>query len=129
VRQGEFVYDSGALIAIDKRGADVLQRHERRVGRGNRIIVPAPAAAQAIRQPRRQARLMLTLRGCRIVAFDEESAGPVGTLLADAGQTDVVDAFVVMTAAKSEAAIVTTDAGDMRHMLDILGVDLPVLAP
>ena len=126
---GEFVYDSGALIAIDKRDAGALARHERRIGRGNRIVVPAPAAAQAVRDPARQARLMLTLRGCRIVPFGEEAVSPVGRLLARASGNDVVDAFVVLTAASSKAAIVTTDEDDIRHLLDTLGADLAVLAP
>lgn len=129
MREREFVYDSGALIAIDKRDGGAVLRHQRRVGRGNRIVVPAPAAAQAVRAPQRQARLMLTLRGCRVVPFDREAVDRVGILLADAGRSDVIDAFVALTAAKTEAAVVTSDADDIRHLLDTLGMQLPVLAP
>lgn len=124
----QYVYDSGALIAIERPGK-ALQDHERRIGRGNQILVPAPVAAQVVREPRRQARLMLTLRGCRIVPFVKEDAAPVGMLLGRAGTCDVVDGFVVLTAAKSEAAIVSSDSDDMEHLLDTLGVRLPVLNP
>lgn len=124
-----FVYDSGALIAIDKRDAGALRRHEQRIGRGNRVVVPAPAAAQAVREPRRQARLMAALKGCDVVPFGKASVRPVGLLLAGAAKADVVDAFVVLTAAETDAAVVTTDAGDIKHLLDTLGVRLPVLAP
>jgi hypothetical protein len=123
------VYDCGALIAIDNRDAGVLQRHERRIGRGNRVIVPAPAAAQAVREPQRQARLMLALKGCDVMPFGKDSVNMAGVLLAGAGRSDVVDAFVVLAAARTEAAVVTTDGDDIRHLLDTLGVRLPVLAP
>lgn len=124
-----FVYDSGALTAIDKRDAGALQRHERRIRRGNRVIVPAPAAAQAVRAPQRQAPLMFALRGCELMPFGEDSVKPVGVLLAGAHTSDVAGAFVALTAASTEAAVVTSDGDDIRHLLDTLGVRLPVLPP
>lgn len=39
-----------------------------------------------------------------------------------------MDAFVVLTAARLEAGIFTSDMTDIRHLVDTLGVDLPVLA-
>jgi predicted nucleic acid-binding protein len=72
---------------------------------------------------------MLALRTCDVVPFGEEDATPVGRLLAGAGTADVVDGFVALTAAKVGAAVVTSDRGDIRHLLDALGVRLPVLAP
>jgi hypothetical protein len=125
-----FVYDSGALIAIDKRHPQAVTKHEARLARGNRILVPAPVAAQVVRQPSRQARLVLTLRGCAIVPFQKEHVFPVGTLLAEAGTSDVVDGFVVLTAAKAELpVVVTSDADDIRRLVDALGMRIPVLEP
>jgi predicted nucleic acid-binding protein len=123
------VYDSGALIAMDKRGATSLRRHQMRLDRGHHVIVPAPVAAQVARDPRRQARLMLALRGCDVVPFEPDQVTPVGTLLAGAGTSDVVDGFVAITAAAIGAAVVTTDVGDITHLLKTLGIRLPVLAP
>jgi predicted nucleic acid-binding protein len=124
-----YVYDSGALIAIDKRDAAALRHHESRLGRGHEVIVPAPVAAQVVRDPRRQARLMLTLRGCDVVPFRSGQVTPIGTLLAGAGTSDVIDGLVAITAAQAEAAVVTTDAGDITHLLQTLGVRVPVLPP
>ena len=53
----------------------------------------------------------------------------MGTLLAGAGTSDVIDGLVAVTAAQAEAAVVTTDAGDITHLLTTLGVRLPVLPP
>ena len=96
---------------------------------GHHIIVPAPVAAQVVRDPRRQARLILTLRGCEIVPFEEDDVFPVGQLLAGSGTADVVDGLVALTAVKANAAIVTSDTDDMAHLLGTLGVRLPVLRP
>jgi predicted nucleic acid-binding protein len=124
-----YVYDSGALMAIGKRDAAALRRHETRLQELDQVIVPAPVAAQVVRDPRRQARLMLTLRGCDIVPFAASQVTPVGALLAGAGTSDVVDGVVAVTAAEAEAAVVTTDAADIAHLLKTLGVRVPVLAP
>ena len=123
------MYDSGALIAIDKREAAALRRHEARLGRGHHVIVPAPVAAQVVRDPRRQARLTFALRGCDVVPFAPDHVMPVGALLAGAGTSDVVDGLVAITAAQAGAAVVTTDAGGIEHLLKTLGVRVAVLAP
>ena len=126
----EFVYDSGALIAIESRhDRKQLDRHEQRLALGNHIIVPAPVAAQVVRNPARQARLMLTLRGCEVVPFEEDDVSPVGKLLASSGTSDVVDGLVALTAARATAAIVTSDPADLTRLLHTLGVDLPVRTP
>ncbi len=125
----DYVYDSGALIAIDGRtDARALERHAGLLAERHHIIVPAPVAAQVVRDPRRQARLMLTLRGCEIVPFEEVHVSPVGKLLARSGTSDVVDGFVALTAAEAGAGVFTSDPDDIAHLLATLGVHLPVLA-
>ena len=123
------MYDAGALVAIDKRRDDALERHQIRLAGGDRIIVPAPVAAQVVRDPRRQARLMLTLRSCDLMPFGEDDVAPVGRLLAGAGTADVIDGFVALTAAQFGSAVVTSDGDDIRHLLKMLGVRLAVVAP
>ena len=124
------VYDTGALIAIDRRRDDLsLRRHQRRITHRERVIVPAPVAAQVIRDPRRQARLMLVLQSCDVIAFQEEHAASVGRPLALSGTTDVVDGFVAIKTVETGAAVVTSDPDDIQRLLNTLGADLPVLKP
>ena len=123
------MYDAGALVAIDKRRDDALERHQIRLAGGDRIIVPAPVAAQVVRDPRRLARLMFTLRSCDLMPFGEDDVAPVGRLLAGAGTADVIDGFVALTAAQFGSAVVTSDGDDIRHLLKMLGVRLAVVAP
>lgn len=123
----QVVYDSGALIAIDRRNDLSLRRHQRRIVQRDRIMVPAPVAAQVIRDPGRQARLMLTLQSCAIVPFRADDAGPVGKLLALTGTSDVVDGLVALTAARDGATVVTSDPDDISRLLRAIGVRVPVL--
>ena len=71
------------------------------------IMVPAPVAARVVRDPQRQARLMLTLRSCDIVPFEPEPRWAGRTTLASSGTSDVVDGFVAVKAAEM--------ARDSRH--------------
>src|SRR5690349_8349425 len=96
-----FVYDSGALVAIDRRQFDALRRHQDRIRQGHRIVVPAPVAAQVVRDPQRQVRLMQLLVGGDVAPFGRDDVSDVGRLLAKAGTADVVDGFVAVTAARS----------------------------
>jgi hypothetical protein len=86
-------------------------------------------AAQVVHSPHRQARLMSTLQGCRTVPFERKHVGPVGMLLAESGTSDAIDAFVAVAAAEADAAVVTSDADDLRHLLGVLGTRLAVLPP
>ena len=122
------VYDSGALIAIsDRRNWPAFKRHGDRITRGVKILVPAVVAAQVVRRPATQARLMRALRGCDIVSFTAEHHVPIGQLLASSETADVVDAFVALVAARTTAGIVSGDARDLGRLLSCLGVRLPIL--
>jgi len=124
----QYVYDAGMLIALDGSVRKPFDRHMGFLATGVRIIVPAVVAAQAVRAPARQARLMRVLGGSEIEPFTQEHHVQVGRLLAAAGTCDVVDAFVALLAARNEAGIFTSDVGDITHLVRTLGVELPVLA-
>jgi len=127
--QETVVYDSGALITIgDVRNPAAFDRHRDRIGRGLRILVPAVVAAQVVRRPATQARLMRALRGCEVVPFTSDHHRPVGQLLASSGTADVVDAFVALLAAWDRALVISADPDDINHLLDCLGVRRRVLA-
>lgn len=126
---GHVVYDSGALIAIDSGSELWFRRHLNRISTRERVIVPAPVAAEVVRDPQRQARLVLTLQSCNIVPFEASRTAPVGRLLARSGTADVVDGFVALKAAEADAVVITSDQGDIRRLLDTLGANLEVLKP
>jgi predicted nucleic acid-binding protein len=126
----KYVYDRGALIAIERsRDSTQVTSHEERLAASDQIIVPAPVAAQVVRRPARQARLMLTLRSCEVIPFSDADVSPVGELLARSGTADVVDGFVALTAALERAAVITSDPDDIGLLLGTMGVRLPVLKP
>jgi hypothetical protein len=123
-----YVYDSGALIAIGNRQNRVAsEQHDRRIGRGVKILVPTVVAAQVVRKPATQAPLMLALRGCSLIPFTASHHVPVGELLAASGTSDVVDAFVALLAAREQAGVVSSDPDDIGRLLSCLGVRRPIL--
>lgn len=125
-----YVYDSGALIAIDRsHDNEQVRSHQKRLAGGDHIMVPAPVAAQVVRDSRRQAVLMLTLRSCEIVPFEADDVTPVGELLARSGTADVVDGIVALKAAETGAVVITSDPDDITRLLNSLGALLPVMKP
>ena len=112
------VLDTGALIALDRNDRAVWSAL-RAARAGDAIVVPATVIAQAWRDGRRQARLVLALRGCAVASFDER-ARAVGELLGLAGTRDVVDAHVAIVAAHADA-VYTSDPDDIAQLLRVLG--------
>lgn len=83
-------------------------------------LTTAPVVAQVSRSAR-QAPLRRLLAGCRIVPFAADEAHAVGTLLARARTSDVVDAHVALVAeAADAAAILTSDADDLARLSSAL---------
>lgn len=109
------VYDAGLLIAADRNVRDVWADHRARLEMGVVPTTTAPVIAQVIRSPR-QVQLRRLLRGCDIVGFDPSQADQVGSLLASAELSDVVDAHVVLTAAKTESMVLTSDVEDLERL-------------
>lgn len=111
-------FDAGGLIALDRNDRRVLTLVARAQERGLRITIPAPALAQAIRNPVKQARLSRLIRqiDTDLIALDGPDATAVGLLLARTGTADVVDAHVVICARRAKQAVLTSDAGDLRRI-------------
>lgn len=119
------VYDTGALVAGERSNRQMWALHEAALRRGIAPTVPAAALAKAWRGGP-QARLSQMLRGCSVVAMDEPIARTAGRLCSATGTSEVVDASVVATASSRRAAIVTSDPGDLRHLLSAAHVDGPI---
>ena len=109
------VYDAGVLIAADRNDRQAWADHRARLEAGLVPVTTAPVVAQVSRSPR-QAQLRRFLRGCDVVAFESAQAHVVGALLAKSATTDIVDAHVAVTAARSGAVVITSDPDDLRTL-------------
>ena len=109
--------DAGALIDIERQGRDALRLANRARQRQQTITVPAGVLAQVWRGPR-SARLAQFLHGCVVEPLTETNAKRVGELLARSGASDAIDASVVVSAASRGDAIVTSDPGDIRRLVE-----------
>jgi hypothetical protein len=113
------VYDAGALIAAERNDRRVWAEHRARLEAGIVPLTTAPVVAQASRSPR-QAQLRRFLAGCDVTEFEGAEAHTVGTLLARAAMSDVVDAHVVLTAFRHRRAVLTSDPHDLRALSEQL---------
>jgi predicted nucleic acid-binding protein len=111
-------FDAGGLVALDRGDRRVLALLARVVERGLRVTIPAPALAQAIRHPARQARLSRLVRQAStdLVALDGPDATLTGLLLAATRTRDIADAHVVVCARRAGQLVITSDAHDLRRL-------------
>ena len=112
------VFDTGALIALDRRSREVAAIVDE-ARRGNaRISIPAGCVGQAWRDPARQARLasLLRLANVDVVSLDDAEARRVGLLLAARRGRDVVDAHLAIVASRLRQTVVTSDPDDIARL-------------
>ncbi|MGZ4103972.1 MAG: PIN domain-containing protein [Actinomycetota bacterium] len=107
--------DSGALIAAQRNERRIWNLLRETVAQGVVVSVPAAALAQVWRGSP-SARLAQVLGNSEVVPIDEVLAKRTGELLAVSKTSDVADASVVVTAARTSATIVTSDPDDMRRL-------------
>ncbi|MDX2178559.1 MAG: PIN domain-containing protein [Bryobacteraceae bacterium] len=113
-----FVYDAAVLIAADRNERRVWDEHKARLEFGAIPLVPAPVVAQVSRSTR-QALLRRFLAGCKIVALGESEAHEAGRLMGIAETSDVVDAVVVIVAARHKAVVLTGDRADIERLASV----------
>lgn len=121
---GGVTLDAGPLLKLDRSDRRVAVLLARAEERGDRVLVPAAALAQAMRDPARQARLSRLLRQPRTttVPLDRVDATSVGRLLAVSGTSDVADAHVVVCARRAGTGVVTSDPDDLRGLDPTLAI-------
>jgi len=119
------VYDTGALIAAERRSRRLWVLHDEALAAGITPIVPVVVLAQAWRGGP-QAELSRLLKGCHIQADDEAIGRAAGVACAVAGTSDVVDAIVVVTALHHGAVMFTSDPEDLTYLADALSKKLTV---
>jgi predicted nucleic acid-binding protein len=117
------VYDTGALLAAERRNPDFLALHDEATAARIRPIVPVVVLAQAWRGgPEHQ--ISRVLRACDILHDDAATGRAAGVACAASGTADVVDAIVIVTAVRYQAAVVTSDPGDLARLADSIGVKI-----
>jgi hypothetical protein len=119
------VYDTGALLAAERGARTMWAMHAAILGEDLSPLVPTGVLAQAWRGGP-QANLSRLLAGCTVVPLDERHARASGTLCGRAGTADVVDAFVVVVAQLVDAAVVSSDPGDLRRLIEAAGVSVRI---
>jgi predicted nucleic acid-binding protein len=117
------VYDTGALLAAERRNPDFLALHDELTAARIRPIVPVVVLAQAWRGgPQHQ--ISRILKACDIAPDDERIGRAAGMACAAAGTADVVDAIVVATAVRHQAPVVTSDPDDLTRIADAIGMKI-----
>ena len=111
-----YVYDAGALLAIDNNDRRMWVIHHLAIEEGRRLLVPAVVVAQAWRDARRQVQLGRFLHSCEIIPVGLELAKAAGVLCGKAGTRDVVDATVVAVALSYGAIVFTSDPDDITQL-------------
>jgi len=112
------VFDAGGLIALERNDRRVFSILDTALEDGDRIIVPATALAQVIRNPARQVRLwrMIQFGKTEVIPLDGSQAQAVGALLARTSTSDITDAHVVICAQTAGYAIVTSDPLALKRL-------------
>lgn len=115
------VFDAGAFIAVERADRTVLALLAREHLAGRTPVTHGGVVGQVWRGRARQARVGRLLAGVVVVALDEELGRAAGTLLAQAGASDVIDAAVVLLAADGDE-ILTSDPHDLAVLAAATGV-------
>jgi hypothetical protein len=116
-----YVYDAGALIAIDSNDRRMWAIHHLALEEGREVYIPAPVVSQAWRDGRRQNSLGRLLRTCTVEPTGLETAKAAGVLCGAAGSADVVDATVMVMALARLAIIYTSDPEDLAKLAQASG--------
>jgi predicted nucleic acid-binding protein len=109
-------FDTGVLVALERRDARAWAWMRRATERGVAPLVSAAALAEAWRG-RRQTWLAAALRGCQVVPVSESLARAAGVACGATGAT-TLDAVIAATAAVRGAILLTADVGDMHALAD-----------
>jgi hypothetical protein len=121
------VLDSGALIAIERldRGVIALIKRERLAGRAP--VTHGGVIGQVWRGGTgRQANLARLLPGIEILPLDDALGRRAGVLMGSAQTSDVIDAAVALLAGDTDE-IVTTDAEDLRPLVEATGKHVEIV--
>lgn len=117
-RVNGIVFDAGGLIALKRNDRRVFSILDTALEDGDRIVVPATALAEVIRNPARQVRLwrLIQFDKTEVIPLDGSQAQAVGALLARTSTADITDAHVVICAQTAGYAVITSDPLDLKRL-------------
>jgi len=107
-------FDTGALIALERRGQRIRKVLERATEQKVRITVPAAVVTEWWRS-RNDVR-QLILAGVRVEPLSESLAKVAGEALAAVKGATVVDAIVMASAAQRGDVVYTADVADLAKL-------------
>src|SRR6187402_2580747 len=107
-------FDTGALIALERRGQRARKVLERATEQKIRITVPAPVVTEWWRG-RNDVRERI-LAGLRIEPLSDSLAKIAGEALAATRGATAIDAIVMASAAQRGDVVYTTDVSDLERL-------------
>lgn len=120
------VLDSGAFVAIDKMDRKVAAMLRVLQARRIPLLTSSAVVAQVWRDGRKQAALARVLAGIEARALGPRDDTATGELLARAKRNDVIDAHVALLVNDGDQ-LLTSDPGDLAHLLDARDVDATIV--
>lgn len=110
-------FDTGALVAIERRNRGMLAFMTTALGSGARITVPSAVVAEWWRGQRGPAARILD--AVIIEPLSPSLAKLVGETLGDVRGATLVDAVVIASAARRGDLVLTSDVDDLSRIRDI----------
>ncbi len=107
-------FDSGALIALERRRARMARVYATAVSAGVIVTVPAVVIIEWWRGPSRAREAIL--RGLRIEGTDASLAKLAGEALAEVAGATAIDALVMASAARRGDIVYTSDFEDLDRL-------------
>ncbi len=119
------VLDSGALIALEKRSALMVQLAKLFVDERTPLVTSAGVVAEVWRGgARRQAPVAFLLAYASVVDLTLAAARVLGRMLGAAGRSDPIDAHVVLLARQRGWPVLTSDPDDLLAIDPTLRVEV-----
>ncbi len=119
------ILDAGFFVSTDRGERRAREFLTAAQSKGRQLHSTHPVLAQVWRDGSRQARLARLLEAIELHPMDD--GRPVGSLLARAGTSDVVDAHLVVTAVRLSEPIMTADTADIEKLVAALSGPRPVV--
>lgn len=112
------MFDTGALIALERGHRDAVQIHRAALERGSVLVTITPVVAEWWRRGHREKERSSLLRTLTVEAPNLHVARLAGCAIGEVGAT-VVDAMVMAAASIEGDTVLTSDVGDLESLNDV----------